>query len=99
MSGGGSEDAEATGAAARSPKFAMLELRSSFIKNANLTSLRDQPMKSGVLCVTRPAPEALNWFKMWGRRRGAVSSAHPPPLLLWGETWPQDSGKLGQAGW
>lgn len=33
----------------------MSELHSRFIKNANLTKLRGQPMESGVLCVTSMA--------------------------------------------
>lgn len=47
----------------------MLALCCRFIKNANLTSLRGQPMESGVLCVTGAAPwlDSKSVQDVWGR--------------------------------
>lgn len=76
----------------------MLALRSRFVNNANLTSLRGQPMESGVLCATGAAPwRGLNQFKMCGGGGWQSACALCGPLRrALGPCLSRDGGSAGR---
>lgn len=79
------------------PQVCNVRLPLSVIKNANLTSLRDSP-ESGILCVTRPAPEALNWFQDVGvAARG--SQLRIPTIAPLGRDLATRQWEVWEAGW